>query len=59
LLFISDITIALNWVVEPDINIITAITYLSALICFAFAIAITGKGKKQLPEATEPDQAKQ
>lgn len=58
LLFISDITIALNWVLESDINIITSITYISALISFAFAIAQTGKSKKQPAEAMELEKCK-
>lgn len=58
LLFISDITIALNWIVEPDINIITSLTYLSALICFAFAVAVTGNRKINLTDtsASTPQQ---
>ena len=43
LLFVSDITIALNWIVKPDINIITSITYLSALFCFASTAAVLGR----------------
>ncbi len=43
LLFLSDITIALNWIITPDINPVTSITYLSSLFCFAAGTATAAK----------------